>query len=129
MSRSDSKSSAPVAPRAVKTRAPIGLTVVPSRRQLSDGTLVEASILVRVLGIRLLTLGATVVLVPAEATVPSSLSPHPQGRTPRPERRTPNRSNGIPPARSGAVGHRLAEAVRSIDEGAEALAEARRQAP
>ena len=119
MRRNDSKSSAPVAPRAIRTRAPIGLTVVPSRRQLSDGTLVEAAIVVRVLGLRLLTLGATVVLVPAEATAPSPASSHPQ-------RRTPRRSNGIPPPQSGAAGHRLAEAVRSINEGAEGLAKARR---
>lgn len=123
MRRSDSKSSAPVAPRAVKTRVPIGLTVVPNRRQLSDGTLVEASIQVRLLGIRLLTLGATVVLVPAEATGPSSAHPYP----PRRPIRASSRSNGSPHVRSEAAGRRLAEAVRSIDEGAEALAKARRQ--
>jgi hypothetical protein len=122
MHRSDSKSSAPAAPRAVKTRAPIGLTVVPNqRRRLSDGILVEASILVRLLGIRLLTVGATAVVTPAEATVPSA-APR------RSETRTPVRSSAVPPERPGVAGHRLAEAVRSINEGAEILANARRRA-
>ena len=40
------------------------------RRRPSDGVVVEASILARLLGIRLLTLDATVVLVPADVTAP-----------------------------------------------------------
>lgn len=117
---SDSKSSAPVAPRAVRTRGPLGLTAVPDRRRrLSDGVLVEASILARVLGIRLLTLDTTVVLVPADVRAPSTASHDPPARTSAP-------SSGVPPTQSGAAGHGLAEAVRSINEGAELLAKARR---
>lgn len=73
------------------------------RRRLSDGALVEASILARVLGIRLLTLDATVVVVPAD--VPPAVSPRARS--------------------SPAVGRGLADAVRSINEGAELLADAR----
>jgi hypothetical protein len=81
--------------------------------------LVEASILARVLGIRLLTLEATVVFVPAEVAAPSS-APHDSPA------RISQRSAGLPPARSGAVGRGLADAVRNINEGAELLAEVRR---
>jgi hypothetical protein len=70
------------------------------------------------LGIRLLTLDATVVLVPAGAAAPSTLRELPV--------RTSARSSGAPPARPGGIGGGLAEAVRSIDEGAQLLAEARR---
>jgi hypothetical protein len=73
----------------------------------------------RLLGIRLLTLDATVVFVPAEVTAPSS-APHDSPT------RTPARFSGVPPAQSGTVGRGLADAVRSINEGAELLAEARR---
>jgi hypothetical protein len=112
---SNSKSSVPVAPRAVA--APVVLIPAPDRRRrLSDGALVEASIRARLLGIPLLRLDATVVLVPAEITAPSS-APHELART---------RSFGVPPTRSGAAGRGLAEAVRSINEGAEVLAEVRR---
>jgi hypothetical protein len=73
----------------------------------------------RLLGVRLLTLDATVVLVPADVTAPSS-APHDSPT------HTPARFAGVPPARSGIVGGGLADAVRSINEGAELLAEARR---
>jgi hypothetical protein len=79
------------------------------RRRLSDGVLVDASIRARLLGLRLLTIDAIVVLAPAEVTAPSSAAHDP-----------PQRTSG----RSSR--HVLAEAVRSIDEGAELLAEARR---
>lgn len=86
------------------------LAAIPDRRRrLSDGVLVDASIRARLLGLRLLTIDATVVLAPAEVTAPSSA-------THDPPQRTSGRSSR----------HVLAEAVRSIDEGAELLAEARR---
>jgi hypothetical protein len=89
------------------------------RRRLADGALVEASIRARLLGLRLLSIDATVVLVPADVAAPS-----PGGHAPP---QPPSaRSTGAPPRRSGAAGHGLAEAVRSISEGAELLAEARR---
>lgn len=83
--------------------------VADRRRRLSDGVLVDASIRARLLGLQLLTIDATVVLTPAEVTAPSSAVHDPP-------RRTSGRSSR----------HTLAEAVRSIDEGAQLLAEARR---
>jgi hypothetical protein len=103
----------PAAPRAVRATAPVMLMASPDRRRrLADGVLVEASIRARLLGLRLLKIDATVVLVPADITAPTRAAQAP------PERRRPQRS--------GAAGHGLAEAVRSINEGAELLAEARR---
>jgi hypothetical protein len=88
------------AARGVAPTAPIALTaaVDPSRR-LSEGALVQASVRARLLGIPLLRLDATVVLMPAAITAPSSALA----------------------SRNG-----LAEAVRSINDGAEVLAQVRR---
>jgi hypothetical protein len=88
------------AARGVTTPAPVALSaaVDPSRR-LSEGALVQASVRARLLGIPLLRLDATVVLMPAAVTAPSSAS---------------------------AAGNGLAEAVRSINDGAEVLAQVRR---
>jgi hypothetical protein len=115
------RSSFPVAPQAVGATAPVVLTAAPDRsRRLSDGALVQASIRARVLGIPLLRLDATVALVPAGITAPSS-APH------EPQAHASKRSSGVRPTRSGeAPGYGLAEAVRSINEGAELLAEVRR---
>jgi hypothetical protein len=98
------------------------LTAVPDRRRrLSDGLVVEASIVARLLGIRLLKLDATVVVVPADVTASSS---------------APHASPGLAPARvtlpdrrPDAAGGGLTEAVQRIDEGAAILAELRRTAP
>ena len=85
------------------------LTAVRARRsRRSDGVLVEASILARLLGIKLLTLDATVLVVPADLDAPSP-APLP-----------------APPPRRPPAGTGLAHAVRSLIEGAELLAEARR---
>jgi len=86
--------------RGVGTPAPVALTaaVDPSRR-LSEGALVQASVRARLLGLPLLRLDATVVLMPAAITTPSSAI---------------------------AAGDGLAEAVRSINDGAEMLAQVRR---
>src|ERR671911_953693 len=88
------------AARGVGTLAPVGLTaaVDPSRR-LSEGALVQASVRARLFGIRRLRLDATGVLMPAAITAPSSAL---------------------------AAGNGLAEAVRSINDGAEVLAQVRR---
>jgi hypothetical protein len=86
------------------------------RRRLSEGVLVEARIRARLLGIRLLTIDATVVLAPAAVTAPS-LPAH---------ERASVRFSGMSRNRSGATGHRLAEAVQSINEGMELLAATRR---
>lgn len=70
----------------------------------------------RVLGLRLLKLNAVVVSVPADVTSPASVA---RAGRPRPT------FDGTP-ARSSNGRSRLAEAVRTIDEGAEILAVARR---
>jgi hypothetical protein len=99
------------------------LTAIPDRsRRLPDGVLVEASIVARVLGFRLLKLDATVVLVPADVTAPSRAAPPSHSARAGPVRASPQ-SLGVPPRRSGAAGRGLAAAVRSIDEGAQLLAE------
>jgi hypothetical protein len=84
----------------VGTPAPVALTAaVDPRRRLSEGALVQASVRARLLGIPLLRLDATVALMPAAITAPSSAL---------------------------AAGNGLAEAVRSINDGAEVLAQVRR---
>jgi hypothetical protein len=84
----------------VNTSAPVALTAAIDRnRRLSEGALVQASVRARLLGIPLLRLDATVVLVPA--AISASSSPI-------------------------AAGNGLAEAVRSINDGAEVLAQVRR---
>jgi hypothetical protein len=95
------------------------VTVNPDRRRrLSEGVVVEGSVRARLLGIRLLMLDVNVVIAPADVTVPW-LPPDDASH------RSPARSSSRPPARSGAIGGGLAEAVRSINEGAALLAEAR----
>ena len=95
------------------------------RRRPSDGLVVKASILARLLRIRLLTLEATVVIAPADVTAPSPASPGVGARRPstRPPRALPARSAAT------ASGHRgLAEALRTIDETTAILDEVRRNA-
>ena len=95
-----------------KRTAPVVLELAPDRsKRLSDATLVEASIVARVLGMRLLTLDATIALVPADLTAP----------TPAVEARPLHRDRG-----AHASSHRLADAVRNLDEGAKLLAEVQR---
>ena len=82
------------------TPAPAALTAaLDPRRRLSEGALVQASVRARLLGIPLLRLDATVALMPAAITAPSS---------------------------AVALGHGLADAVRSINDGAEVLAQVHR---
>ena len=89
------------------------------RKRLSEGVLAEATIRGRVLGIPLLRLDATVALVPAGVTASSAATHEPPARTTA-------RSSRVRQTSSRAGGGGLAEAVRSINEGAELLAEARR---
>jgi hypothetical protein len=116
----NSRSSARVIRRTVRATAPDVVGAVPDRnRRLADGVLVDASILARVLGIRLLTLDARVTVLPADV---KRASPAPiDSRRPR----TSTRSSAVAPQPSGAIGHGLADAVRAINEGAAILAEAR----
>jgi hypothetical protein len=86
--------------RDVKTSAPVALTAAVDRsRRLSEGALFQASIRARLLGIPLLRLDATVALMPAAFSVS---------------------------APEVAAVNGLAEAVHSINEGAEVLAQVRR---
>jgi hypothetical protein len=80
--------------------APAVLTAGPDRsRRLSDGALVQGSVRARLLGIPLLRLDATVALMPAATRTSSS---------------------------AVATGDDLADAVRSINDGAKVLAQVRR---
>ena len=109
-----SKSSFRIAPRPAESTAPTLLTAVPDRRRrLSEGILVEASVLARLLGIRLLKLDATVVLMPADVAAQSAAP------------RDPPALDGLPPARLYPAGRGLAEAIRHLNEGEELLAQAR----
>ena len=86
--------------RVRETAPPVALTAAVDRtRRLSEGALVQASVRARLLGLPLLRLDATVVLMPA-AIRPSS------------------------PALG--AGNGLADAVRSINDGAEILEQVRR---
>ena len=86
--------------RAAGPSVPVALTASVDRsRRLSEGGLVQASVRARLLGIPLLRLDATVVLMPAAVTASSSTL---------------------------ATGNGLAEAVRSINDGAEVLDQLRR---
>jgi hypothetical protein len=110
----------PIAPRPAKTTAPLVPMATPDRRRrLSEGVLVDARIRARLLGIRLLTIDATVVLAPADGTGRSAAAHHPPARA-------YVRSSGISRNRSAPTGHVLAEAVQSINEGMELLAATRR---
>jgi len=109
-----SKSSLRIAPRNAEGAAPILLTAVPDRRKrLSEGILVEASVVARLLGMRLLKLDATVVLMPADVAA--------QPAAPR----DPPALDGLPPTRLNPAGRGLAEAIRNLNEGEELLAQAR----
>lgn len=84
----------------------------------SEGVRVEASVLARLFGLKLLKLDATVLVLPAEASGSSS-APSLVIRT-SPTPRSPTARN---PAADNA---RLADAVERLDEGARLLEEARR---
>jgi hypothetical protein len=97
-----------------------GAPVTPDRERSRPGaTLVEASVTARLLGLRILTLDATMALVPADVTVTPA-------RVPR--RATPalTRPSVRPPGPQAPAGHRLADAVRTLDEGTRLLAEVHR---
>ena len=109
-----------MAPRTHETTAPVVLRAIPDRsRRLSDGVLVDASIRARLLGLRLLTVDATIVLAPADVRTTSPTA-HSAPKRPAPQ------LSGPGPRRSVAAGPRLAQAVRSINEAADLLAETRR---
>jgi hypothetical protein len=85
--------------------------------RLSEGALVEARLRGRVLGVPLLKIDALIAIVPANSTpVPS---------TPRTPSGEPTLSSRNRPRKLDTPGSALAEAVRSIDQAAELVAEAR----
>jgi hypothetical protein len=103
--RSDSRSTAPATERATTN-----LIAVPNAdRPLSEGLVVEASVVARVFRIRLLAVDARVVISPA----------HVHGQSPAVPPRTQRR----------AIGARLVAAARFIDEGASSLAASRAGVP
>jgi hypothetical protein len=85
--------------------------------RLSEGALVEARLRGRVLGIPLLKIDALVAIVPANST--------PDPSTPRAPLGEPTLSSRNRPRKLETPGSALAEAVRSIDQAAELVAEAR----
>jgi hypothetical protein len=80
-----------------------------------DALIVEASVLARLLGIRLLRLNANVIVARAQFMRPSPARYDALVRSSR-------KAAARPPAGSRAIGARLAEAERLIDEGAATLA-------
>ena len=98
--RSDSRSTAHATERTPETSPSTNLIAVPDDgRPLSEGLLVEASIVARLLRIRLLAIDARLIVAPA----------HVQRRT-----RTPV----TPRTRGRRIGTGLAAAERMLDEGA-----------
>jgi hypothetical protein len=94
------------------------LDVAPDgRRRLSEGALVEASVVARLLGVRLLRLEASVALAPAEVRPAAARLQPPSSRSLVPS---------TPPRVRVAPGRRLPEAVRTIGEAAELLAATQR---
>jgi hypothetical protein len=109
-----------------KSAVPVVVEVAPDRRRrLSDAALIEASIAARLLGMRILTLNATVALVPADVTAPPGAV---RDRPPSEDRaaHAPTRSSGDSRARPGGAKYNLADAVRNLEEGARLLADAQR---
>jgi hypothetical protein len=105
-------------------------TVAPDlTRRRSEATLVEGFVTARLLGMRILTLDATVALVPADVAIATPPVATPPVSRPPVEHRAPyvaGRSVGAQRGPAGAVGPRLADAVRTLDEGARVLAKVRR---
>ena len=86
-------------------------------RHLSEGALVEARLRGRVLGVPLLKIDALIAIVPANSTPVPSMPRTPSGE--------PTLSSRNRPRKLDTPGSALAEAVRSIDQAAELVAEAR----
>jgi hypothetical protein len=87
-------------------------------RSLSEGFRVQASVLARLLGLKLLKLDATVTVLPAGAREAPSRSTSfvvPAG---------PDRREAVV-GRNSAGDQRLADAIRNLDEGARLLEEVR----
>lgn len=114
----DSKSSALVGPPPLRAAAASALTAVPDRRRrLSQGVLLQASILARFLGLRLLRLDTVLVLLPAD------IPRQPSTAEERPIPVSAHARNALP--RSTFIAEGLSEAARNIEESKQLLAKAR----
>jgi hypothetical protein len=107
--------------RAIRRRAATTAPGLPIRAgdghgRLSHGVLVEASVLARLLGLRLLTVEVTALLAPAELRAGPAVRDERAG-APKPV---------APVRRTAGARHGLAGAVRDLDESARLLAQARR---
>ena len=112
--RSGSMSSAHARRRTLGASPTAAVTAIPDgTRQLSDALVIDASVVARLLRIRLLTLDASVIVSPAEMKVPHAGD-------------VPGRGISIQPAgsrgRPGRIGAGLAGAEQAIEEGAATLA-------
>lgn len=97
------------------------LVVVPDAdRRLGDGVVVRATVLARVLGVKLLRLEADVVLAPAELRAPAL--PHPAVGV---DGDRPDVVRGPPLERRRPPHGRLADAIRMLGEADASLARAR----
>jgi hypothetical protein len=112
----------------------VATTIPRSGSRLSGGLVSEASVTARLLGIRLLTLDATIVIAPAEFAGPPPRQRSEDGVIdadaalgPRAVERSSARAlpRAGTTARASRVGSGLAEAARCIDESAASLAAAR----
>ena len=109
--RSDSRSTAHATERTPETSPSTNLIAVPDdSRPLSEGLLVEASIVARLLRIRLLAIDARLIVAPA----------HVQRRTQTPVTPRTRRTQTpvTPRTRGRRIGTGLAAAERMLDEGA-----------
>jgi hypothetical protein len=109
--RSDSRSTAHATERTPETSPSTNLIAVPDDgRPLSEGLLVEASIVARLLRIRLLAIDARLIVAPA----------HVQRRTQTPVTPRTRRTQTpvTPRTRGRRIGTGLAAAERMLDEGA-----------
>ncbi|MBV9196248.1 MAG: hypothetical protein JO168_19095 [Solirubrobacterales bacterium] len=105
-------------PLQVNTPATFELTAVPDRsKRLSQGVLLEGSILARFLGLRLLRLDTVILIAPADVPAGRSTAVEP------PIRASTQAGDALP------RGSGLSAAVRDIDEGRALLAAARRNGP
>ena len=90
------------------------MTAIPDgTKQLSDGLVIDASVVARLLRIRLLTLEASVIVSPAEIKAPHAGDVPGRGISIQPAR---------PRGRPGRIGAGLAGAEQAIEEGAATLA-------
>jgi hypothetical protein len=102
---------------------PSALVEPNATRQLSDGVVVDASIVGRVFGIRLLRLNANIVIAPAEIVGPPRALAGMPVSPPAPTRpRPPAAPSGTRGARHGDA---LADAMRLIQESGASLDAAR----